>query len=373
VTARAGEPSRQHAARPTPIGGVLVADHGITMATSTKLTASSPAAPEEAPLTCVHRSSDGDVQHDMSPDELRRMVAKGEGTFWIDLDVSDPAQAAVLTDVFHFHPLAVEDALNPVSRVKVDEYPDFLVVIARVVGFAEDTPDPYDLDTANLAIFVTPNAVVTAHTQWSPVLRLLAERIRGNPDLLSRGTARIAHQALDIAVDAYFPLLDQLDEFVDDIEQRVFGQFDEQLLQEIFQVKRLVISLRRYLAPQREVLSQLTNRPSRFLSVDAQLYFRDVYDHMLRITDSLDSYRDLMSSTLDSYLTQVSNRLGKVSKGLAVVGALSVPFVVIAGVYGMNFEQIPLSRHPYGFEIMVGIQFVLAAVLLLWMRWKKMI
>src|SRR3954469_13262594 len=324
-------------------------------------------------VTSVHRTDDGAFQRDVSPEELRQLVQKGEGTFWIDLDVSDPAQAAVLSDVFHFHPLAVEDALNPVSRVKVDEYPDFLVVIARVVGFAEHTPDPYDLDTANLAIFVTPNAVVTAHTQWSPVLRLLAERIRGNPDLLSRGTARIAHQALDIAVDAYFPLLDQLDEFVDDIEQRVFGQFDEQLLQEIFQVKRLVISLRRYLAPQREVLSQLTMRPSRFLPPEAQLYFRDVYDHMLRITDALDSYRDLLSSTLDSYLTQVSNRLGTVSKGLAVVGALSVPFVVIAGVYGMNFEQIPLAHHPYGFEIMVGIQFALAAVLLLWMRWKKMI
>ena len=330
-------------------------------------------ASDGAPLTCVHRSSNGRVQHDLSTDELRALVQRGEGTFWIDLDVSDPAQAAVLTDVFHFHPLAVEDALNPVSRVKVDEYPEFLVIIARVVGFAEHTPDPYDLDTANLAIFVTPNAVVTAHTQWSPVLRQLADRLRGNPDMLGRGPARVAHQALDIAIDAYFPLLDQLDEFVDDLEQRVFGNFDEQLLQEIFQVKRLVISLRRYLAQQREVLSQLTNRPSRFLPVDAQLYFRDVYDHMLRITDALDSYRDLMSSTLDSYLTQVSNRLGKVSKGLAVVGALSVPFVVIAGVYGMNFEQIPLSRHPYGFEIMVGIQFVLAAVLLVYMRWKKMI
>ena len=329
--------------------------------------------PLPATLTSVHRSSTGEVHKDLSPEALRRAVLAGEGALWLDLDVSDPAQAAMLTDVFHFHPLAVEDARNPVSRVKVDEYPDFLVVIARVVGFAEHTPDPYDLDTANLTIFVTSHAVVTAHTQSSPVVKQLAERLRGNPDLLERGPARVAHQALDIAVDAYFPLLDQLDEFVDDIEQRVFGHFDEQLLHEIFQVKRLVISLRRFLAPQREVLSQLTNRPSRFLSPDVQLYFRDVYDHMLRITDALDSYRDLMSSTLDSYLTQVSNRLGTVSKGLAVVGALSVPFVVIAGVYGMNFEHIPMASHPYGFEIMVGIQCLVALLLLLAMRWKKMI
>ena len=332
-----------------------------------------PIAPKPASLTSVFRSPGGEVQCDVTLDALRQLVRSGEGTLWLDLDVSDPAQAAVLTDVFRFHPLAVEDARNPVSRVKVDEYPEFLVVVARVVGFVDHTPDPYDLETANLTVFITANAVVTAHTQQSPVIKVLTERLRTNPDLLERGPARVAHQALDIAIDAYFPLLDQLDEFVDDIEQRVFGHFDEQLLHEIFQVKRLVISLRRFLAPQREVLSQLTNRPSRFLPPDAQLYFRDVFDHMLRITDALDSYRDLLSSTLDSYLTQVSNRLGTVSKGLATVGALSVPFVVIAGVYGMNFEHIPLAHHRYGFEIMVGLQFVVAGLLIGMLRWRKMI
>jgi magnesium transporter len=316
----------------------------------------------------IYRRPTGEVQRELSVEELRAAFESREGTLWVDLDVSDDAQAALLSDVFHFHPLAIEDARNPNSRVKAEEYPDFLLVVARVVSFCETTPDPYDLETANLTLFVTEHAVVTAHLQALPSVHSLVERLRTNPDLLARGAARIAHQALDTAVDAYFPLLDQLDEFVDDMEQRVFGSFDEQLLQEIFKVKRLVISLRRYLAPQREVLSQLTMRPSRFLPPDAQLYFRDVYDHMLRITDSLDSYRDLLSSTLDSYLTQVSNRLGTVSKGLAVVGALSVPFVVIAGVYGMNFEHIPLAHHPYGFEIMVAVQAGLSAVLLVILR-----
>ena len=301
------------------------------------------------------RRPDGQVERDLSVDAIRAAFEHpADGTLWVDLDVSDDAQAALLADVFHFHPLAVEDARNAKSRVKAEEYPGFLVVVARVVSFCETTPDPYDLETL-------------------PAVTELVDRLRANPDLLERGPARIAHQVLDTAVDAYFPVLDQLDEFVDDMEQRVFGRFDEALLQEIFKVKRLVISLRRYLAPQREVLSQITMRPSRFLPPDAQLYFRDVYDHMLRITDALDSYRDLLSSTLDSYLTQVSNRLGAVSKGLAVVGALSIPFVVVAGVYGMNFEHIPLSHHPYGFEIMVAIQIVLAIVLLVGMRRRGMI
>ena len=320
------------------------------------------------------RRPNGQVERDLSVDAIRAAVERpDDATLWVDLDLSDDAQAALLTDVFHFHPLAVEDARNPKSRVKAEEYPDFLLVVARVVSFCETTPDPYDLETANLTLFVTEHAIVTTHLETLPAVTELVERLRANPDLLQRGPARIAHQVLDTAVDAYFPVLDRLDEFVDEMEQRVFGRFDEALLQEIFKVKRLVISLRRYLAPQREVLSQITMRPSRFLPPDAQLYFRDVYDHMLRITDALDSYRDLLSSTLDSYLTQVSNRLGAVSKGLAVVGALSIPFVVIAGVYGMNFEHIPLSHHPYGFEIMVAIQIVLAVLLLVGMRRRGMI
>jgi magnesium transporter len=316
-------------------------------------------------MQSAFRRASGEVDRDLTIEAIRAAVAQPDGgTLWVDLDVSDDTQASLLTDVFHFHPLAVEDARNPNSRVKAEEYPDFLVVVARVVSFCETTPDPYDLETANLTLFITEHAVVTTHLETLPSVQALVDRLRANPDLLERGPARIAHQVLDTAVDAYFPVLDQLDEFVDDMEQRVFGQFDTELLQEIFKVKRLVISLRRYLAPQREVLSQLTMRPSRFLPPEAQLYFRDVYDHMLRITDALDSYRDLLSSTLDSYLTQVSNRLGTVSKGLAVVGALSIPFVVIAGVYGMNFEHIPLSHHPYGFEIMVAIQVGLSLLLL---------
>jgi magnesium transporter len=332
-----------------------------------------PPSAERDRLCTIHRRSDGVVEDDLDPDALRAAFSSGEGTLWVDLDVSDPAQAALLKDVFHFHPLAIEDAINPTSRVKVDEYPTFIVIVARVVSFAVSTPDPYDLETANLTIFITKNAVVTTHLQNLPIVLSLVATLKGNPDLLARGPARMAHFILDGAVDAYFPVLDQLDEFVDEIEVRVFGRFDEELLEEIFKVKRLVISLRRFLAPQREVLSQLTNRPSPFLPNEAQLYFRDVYDHMLRITDSLDSYRDLLSSTLDAYLTQVSNRLGYVSKALATVGAVSVPFVVVAGVYGMNFEHIPLSHHPYGFEIMVGAQVLLAILFVLALKQKKML
>ena len=155
------------------------------------------------------------------------------------------------------------------------------------------------------------------------------------------------------------------------LEQRVIAEFDESALPEIFAVKRLILSMRRHLAPERDVFNVLTNRPSALLSPESQIYFRDIYDHMLRINDSVETYRELLSSVLDSYLTQVSNRLGRVTKGLSVIATLSIPFVVLSGMWGMNMEHIPLAAYPHAFWWMFGIQLGLGVVLLAILRlWK---
>ena len=138
-------------------------------------------------------------------------------------------------------------------------------------------------------------------------------------------------------------------------------------------VKRLVLSIRRHLGPEREVFNVLTNRPSTLLSPESQVYFRDIYDHVLRINDSIETYRELLSSTLDSYLTQVSNRLGTITKGLSVVATLSIPFVVISGMWGMNFQHIPLSDHPHAFWWMLALQLGVGFVLLFLLRLWKLI
>jgi magnesium transporter len=178
------------------------------------------------------------------------------------------------------------------------------------------------------------------------------------------------HAILDGAVDAFFPILDQIDDFLDGLERRVFEDFEQLVLRDIFAVRRLVVSLRRHLGPEREAFNVLTNRPTAFITPDVQLYFRDIYDHVLRISEALDSYRDLLSGTMESYLTQVSNRMGSITKGLAVIGTMSIPFVVISGMWGMNFERVPLSHWPYGFWWMMILQLVLGFLLLLGLRWR---
>jgi magnesium transporter len=307
------------------------------------------------------------------PGAARGAPAAG-GQLWVDVDSRDPAQQALLREVFRFHPLAVEDTLSAESRVRVEEYEGgYLFAIVRGIAFQASTPDPYDLDTQNLYFFIGRDYLVTVHAGPALAVGRVRAHVDRNPTLMSRGVARLAHLVMDDAVDAYFPVLHGIDEFFDAIEPRVFEAFDERALQDIFQLKRLVLTLRRYLAPQREVFNVLANRPTDLIAPEAQRYFADVHDHVMRVYDGLDSARDLLGSTLDSYLTQVSNRTGQATKGLSVVATLSVPFVVVAGMWGMNFRHIPLADTPHGFWLMLALQLVLGALLVVVLRWRKLI
>jgi magnesium transporter len=211
--------------------------------------------------TCsYYRDADGHLWTDLAADELptalRQCGARpaagtdrpgdaAGGQLWVDIDSRDPAQHALLRDVFHFHPLAVEDTQSAESRVRVEEYEDaYLFAIVRGVAFQASTPDPYDLDTQNLYFFIGRNYLVTVHDGPSPAVGRVRAHVARTPALMGRGVARLAHLVMDDAVDAYFPVLDGIDDFFDAIEPRVFEAFDERALQDIFQLKRLVLTLR---------------------------------------------------------------------------------------------------------------------------------
>ena len=309
----------------------------------------------------------------LSAEEMKARIQNGTGTLWVDIDNRRPEEVALLSEVFHFHPLAIEDSLNPDSRVKVEEYKDFVILIVRTVAFLEETEDPYDIETVNFTCFLGKNFLVTVHGGHTHPVDATVAILDKRPELASAGAARLMHAVVDEAVNAYFPILDQLDEFMDTLEEKVFASFDQTALREIFNVKRLVLSLRRHLAPERDVFAVLTNRPSALLSVDTQVYFRDIYDHVLRINDALETYRELLSNTLDSYLTQVSNRLGMVTKALSVGATISIPFVVVSGMWGMNFDEIPLQHTNHGFWTMLFLQLALGGLLLLFLRWRKLL
>lgn len=315
-----------------------------------------------------YRDADGMLHTDLDVPRLASVVAAGTGLLWVDLDVSSPAQHALLHDVFKFHPLSIEDTTSSEGRVKFEEFPDYAFAVVRGVRFVVETEELYDIETFNLWTFLGRNFVVTAHGPHAPGVEQAAVHVARSPESFARGPARLMHLILDATVDAYFPVLDQLDEFVDGLEARVFVTFDRDAIRDIFAVKRLVLQLKRHLSPMREVFNILQSRPCTHIAPEAQIYFRDIYDHVIRQNESLDTYRDLLSSTLESYLTQVSNRMGMVTKGLTVVATMSVPFVVVSGMWGMNFDEVPFSHMPHGFWVLLGVQLGLGGALLWLLR-----
>lgn len=316
----------------------------------------------------IYRHPDGTVEYDLAPPRLHAIVQSGAGELWVDIDSTSRHQHALLEKVFGFHPLAVEDTLSPDTRVKIEEYDRYLFGVIAGIRFDDGTPDPFDLGTYNLCFFLGPNFLVTVHGSPSRSCDAVRERLRRSPDLMARGVETTMHSVIDQAVDLYFPVVEQLNDQVDGLEDRLFEEFNERLIHEIFRAKRAVFTLRRHLGPLRDVLNVLTNRPSAFVRAETQLYYRDVYDHTLRIVESLDTTRELLAGVLETYLSQTSNRMNRIMKQLSIVATIALPLVVVAGIFGMNFSRMPLIHSPHGFFLALTSMAVVSAVILWWLK-----
>src|SRR5436853_50076 len=289
-----------------------------------------------------------------------------EGGYRLDL-----LQHALLEKVFEFHPLAVEDTLSPRTRVKLEEYDRYVFVVMAGVQFDQATPDPFDLQTSNLYFFLGKNFLVTVHAVPSMGCDAARDRLLRSPDLLARGAEMTMHHIIDQAVDSYFPLVEELNGKVDGLERKLFEEFDEGLIHEIFKAKRSTFGLRRHIGPLREVLNILTNRPCGYIRPETQLYYRDIYDHTIRLMESVDTTRDLLAGVLETYLSQTSNRMNRVMKQLSIVATVALPLIVIAGIYGMNFSRMPLVHDPLGFWVAVASMVIVSLLIVWWLNRRK--
>jgi magnesium transporter len=331
------------------------------------VTVTSPPASKNWPPS-IYRRPDGAVEQDLEPARLREVAQSGEGLLWVDIDSTNMHQHALLEKVFEFHPLAIEDTLSPGSRVKYEEYDRYIFVVMSVIRFDEGTSEPFDLATSNLYFFLGKSVLVTVHALPSKSCGAVRDRLIRSPELLARGVDMAMHNVIDQSVDAYFPLVEELNVMVDGLEERLFEQFDEKLIHEIFKAKRAAFSMRRHVGPLREVANVLTNRPNPYIRSETQLYYRDVYDHTIRIVESVDTVRDLLAGVLETYLSQTSNRMNRVMKQLSIVATIALPLVVIGGIFGMNFSQMPWTHEPFGFY---GALITMAAVSLIIIWWLK--
>lgn len=253
------------------------------------------------------------------------------GVVWVDVSEPDEETIRELATEFPLHPLAVEDTLHFPQRPKIDTYADnlFLVWIAPQLG-----PDN-TLESSEIDVFIGPDYLITSHHDHIQAIEDVASDACG---VLARGAEWTLHGILDRSVDDMFPLVDMVGEELDRIEDDLIANARDGQLQELYAVKRVMLHLHKIIGPERDVLRALA-RHDEFVSQEAYLFFQDVGDHVARVSDAVDTYRDVASSVMDIYLSAISNRLNAVMKQLTIVATIFMPLTLISGIYGMNLTK----------------------------------
>jgi magnesium transporter len=282
--------------------------------------------------------------------------------FWVDIVEPEEAERVLLSDVFHFHELAVEDAMSEVHHPKIESYDGYLYLILHGIRHRADRKG---FETQDVDFFLGPNYLVTVrHAESTSVdeeMRICAS----HPDLMAGGPANVLHRIVDKMVDHYRPEIDALEDRLEKLEHSVFEEPRVNPLKGILAIKRDISSLRRVSLPQRDAIGRLARREFPQIA-DALAYrFRDVFDNLVRITDEAAFFQDRVTGLLDAYLSTQSNRLNQVMKVLTVIATVFMVLTVLTGMYGMN---VPLPHFPGGphvqFWWVIGIMAVLSAGML---------
>ncbi len=304
-------------------------------------------APGGAQIRAIYRDSDGNMHLDWPADRIEEAVQSGGGTLWVDFMAAKEAGTREvetwLHRVFPFHPLAVEDALRETNLPKVDDWSGYLYVVFRVPRME---PGSDVLEMHELDIFLGGNYLVTFHVMPMEILDAEREAIARDPrDRLRHGADHLLFRVLERAVDQALTAIEEMDERVDDLQDAVIEDACPALLRSIFRIKRSAIQLHKTLAPQREVLNRLARDPYEPIREEHRVYFRDLYDHVVRIHDISESLRDLIAGTLETYLSVISNRTNDIMKTLTMVTVMFLPMSFLAGFFGMNFfgERLALD------------------------------
>lgn len=281
----------------------------------------------------VHVLADGQLRHG-GPE-----LMDAPGIKWID--VRDPT-AEMLEPVaarFKLHRLAIEDCLHLDQRPKLEEFPGHIFVVVQ--GFTSRPDDVCDLTLHELHFFLGEGWVITVHDGESAAVETVLKRLKDDPSKsLGRGADFLAYQIADVLVDQHFPLLDRFSDELEDLEVEIFERVQKDQLKRIFELKRALVSCRRVLSPQRDVVGLLSRNGIVHVQERTTLYFRDIYDHLVRIYEQIDANRDLLGNAMDGYLSMMANRTNDITKQLTIFSTVFLPLSFITGFFGQNFDVL---------------------------------
>ena len=319
----------------------------------------------------IYFSKDELLRTDLTVDEIKGALEDAKGCLWVDLMANPPEQdEEILLNIFNFHPLAVDDALQESHVPKLDDWGKFLYIVLHAVSSNKESPDL--IDTLELDIFLGVNFMVTHHDQPIQAVDHLWKIIQRDLRHFKGGVDNLLYRLTDELTASYMPVVDDLDNQIDLAEDKIFDHQDSKLLEEIFSYKRSVLHLRRVINPMREVLNKLARDDYEVIDARARVYFRDVYDHLVRLNDLTENIRDLVSGTLDIYLSDLNNRMNDIMKTLTAITTLFMPMTFLTGFFGMNFFAPGIRLTPWtsvsAFIFLLLVMFGLPAIMFWWIR-----
>lgn len=322
----------------------------------------------------LYRKGSDEIEEGFTKEDLPALLADETNVVWVDLqgETQEQAQEAkdILLNIFNFHYLTVEDCLETRNQPKIEAFPNYFYFIVH--GVKPEETSSVNFTTKELDGYLGKNFVVTFHVERFRSIKKVKNQIRSNTFICQRGSAYLLHQILDQIIDLYMPVVDDFDNTINAIEDRVFHmkKGNTAILEEIMDVRRAVVRLKRISARQLDVLYRLSNGEFPQIPPNILPFYRDVHDHLLRISDLSESYRDLVAGLFDIHFSVTANKTNEVMKILAVFSSIMLPLSLVAGIYGMNFENMPELHSPNGYYLTLGFM-ILIAVTLLFYFWRK--
>lgn len=324
---------------------------------------------DRSSISLIEYDAGGFAEHSFTSIEESRSYQPARSNYW--LNVHGLQDAAVMAEIgrrFDLHPLVLEDILNTDHRPKLDDYGDYLYIVAR---FFEYDPQALALTSEQISIVLGRNFVLTFQERRTGWLDPIRERLRHDKGQIRKmGADYLAYSLLDAVVDRYFFVLEQLAEQSEELEDELLANPRRATLSIIHRLKRETMLMRRAVWPLRELLANLHRTESRFFGPSTQLYLRDVYDHTVHVIETLETIRDLIGGLLDVYLSSMSNRVNVEVRVLTVITTIFMPSSLIAGIFGMNFRTMPLLESPAGFALAIALMAVIATTMgvIFWRR-----
>ncbi|MGV8161823.1 MAG: magnesium/cobalt transporter CorA [Candidatus Nanoarchaeia archaeon] len=328
--------------------------------------------PKGTRIRVIDYSEDSYEQNEVQDVRDILKYKKTNSVTWINFDgVHNPQLIEAVGKEFCLHPLVMEDILNTDQRSKIDDYEDYIYIVARMFYNIRGIEE---IHSEQISIIIGKNFVLSFQETEGDIFDILRDRLKLNKGKVRKlGSDYLGYSLLDLLVDNYFSIMEKMGEDLETIEDALAEEPDPSTLQRIHNIKQRMIFLRKSVWPLREAISKFQRLENPLITPETRIYLRDVYDHTIQVIDTIESYRDTTSSMIDIYLSSISYKMNEIMKVLTIISTIFIPLTFIAGVYGMNFEFMPEITWKYGYFVILGFMAIVGVTMLYYFKKRKWI